>query len=70
METKKLSDSQANVLEKIARRSKMDDWFQIDSNNEVDRDDIVTLIEGATDSDFEALSPSDMNCLANLLINL
>lgn len=68
MRKQTLSESQAQVLEKIAHRSKMDEWFQIGENGIVTERDIITLIEGATEYDFEVLSPKEMCILANILI--
>lgn len=68
MRKQTLSESQAQVLEKIAHRSKMDEWFRIDENGIVAERDIITLVEGATDYDFEVLSPKEMCILADILI--
>lgn len=55
---------QANILEKIAKRSKMDDWFMVredqDHNLFVYLEDITTLIEGTTPYDLETLDSLDV----------
>ena len=68
MRKQTLSESQAQVLEKIAHRSKMDAWFSVDENGIVAERDIITLVEGATEYDFEVLSPKEMCILADILI--
>ena len=68
MRKQTLSESQAQVLEKIAHRSKMDEWFRIDENGIVAERDIITLVEGATDYDFEVLSVKEMHTLIDILI--
>jgi hypothetical protein len=46
----------------------MDEWFKIDENGAVNERDIITLVEGATEYDFEVLSPKEMCILADILI--
>lgn len=76
----KLLQAQADVLEKIAERSKMDCWFSVSYYNEpveeehnvyvgdVREKDINDLIDGATEYDIETLTQDDVYCLMNLLI--
>ena len=64
----KLTTNQANVLEKIAKRSKMDDWFMIGDSLEVREKDINDLMDGATDYDLETLDSHDVYNLVNVLI--
>ena len=68
MRKQTILESQAQVLEKIHHRSKMDEWFRIDENGVVTERDIITLVEGATEYDFEVLSPKEMCILADILI--
>lgn len=72
----KLSKQEINVLEKIARRSKMDTWFAIDDfgkaidleNTDTKENDVIkTLIEGVTEYDIEELTPSERLILLSLL---
>lgn len=66
----KLTEAQAIALDKIATRSKMDDWFSIDENLIVREIDIHTLIEGTTQYDIETLDMQDVYVLFNLLNNI
>lgn len=66
----KLTEEQANALDKIATRSKMNDWFYIDENLIVREIDIHTLIEGTTEYDMGALNMQDVYVLINLLNNI
>lgn len=64
----KLSAFQKNVLEKIAKRSKMDSWFKVDDSLEVREADVNTLMDGATPYDLETLDNNEVYFLVNLLI--
>lgn len=66
----KLTEEQAIALDKIATRSKMNDWFSIDENLIVREIDIHTLIEGTTEYDMGALNMQDVYVLINLLNNI
>mgnify|MGYP003300132134 FL=1 len=66
----KLTEEQAIALNKIATRSKMNDWFYIDENLIVREMDIHTLIEGTTEYDIGALNMQDVYVLFNLLNNI
>ena len=59
-----------DILEKIAKRSKMDAWFMINNNNVASRKDIHTLFEGATTWDLEKLTPDETYVIVNLLLKL
>ena len=59
-----------DVLEKIAKRSKMDAWFMINNDNVVSRKDVHTLFEGATTWDLEKLTPDETYVIVNLLLKL
>ena len=74
-----LTDIEANVLEKLAMRAKMD-WFWIDERNRV-RDSatrrvistkrtIQTIIEGLTEYDICILSSEDTHTLLYLVSRL
>ena len=71
-----LTDSEIAVLEKLARRSKMDAWFAIDDAGKVvdledcstgERQAIKTFVEGFTEYDIEGLSASETLTLLTLL---
>ena len=64
----KLSLPQVAVFEKIAKRSKMDDWFGVDETQEVREKDINDLMDGATDYDLDTLSGEEVYHLVNVLI--
>lgn len=66
----KLTEEQAIALNKIATRSKMNDWFSIDENLIVREIDIHTLIDGTTEYDMETLNSQDVYVLINLLNNI
>ena len=66
----KLDIREIDVLEKIAKRSKMDVWFMINNDNVVSRKDIHTLFEGATTWDLEELSPDETYIIVNLLLKI
>jgi hypothetical protein len=66
----KLTEEQAIALDKIATRSKMNDWFYIDENLIVREMDIHTLIDGTTEYDIGALNMQDVYVLFNLLNNI
>lgn len=59
-----------DVLEKIAKRSKMDDWFMINNDNVASRKDVHTLFEGTTTWDLEGLTPDETYIVVNLLLKL
>ena len=79
---KQLTDEEYNVLNKIARKTKMDCWFSIKQDcHGVDyiydlegkkriclRTGIGELIEGVTDNDY--LTPEEDYCVRGLLIKL
>lgn len=67
----KLNAIQANALEKIARRSKMDCWFSIKWANDeisVKESDVNTLFDGSTEYDIESLSTVEVLNLFSLLL--
>lgn len=64
-----LTDNQREVLEKIARRSKMDSWFQA-GNNTVATKDIRTLLDGATPHDVETLTPAEVTTVIDILLKV
>ena len=66
----KLTEEQAIALNKIATRSKMNDWFSIDENLIVSEIDIHTLIDGTTEYDMGILNIQDVYVLINLLNNI
>lgn len=66
----KLTEEQAIALNKIATRSKMNDWFFIDENLIVSEIDIHTLIDGTTEYDMGILNIQDVYVLINLLNNI
>ena len=66
----KLGIREIDVLEKIAKRSKMDDWFLINNDNIVSKKDIRTLLDGATIWDLEGLSPDETYIIVNLLLKI
>lgn len=66
----KLTEEQAIALDKIATRSKMNDWFSIDENLIVREIDIYTLIDGTTEYDMGTLNIQDVYVLINLLNNI
>ena len=66
----KLTEEQAIALNKIATRSKMNDWFSIDENLIVREIDIHTLIDGTTEYDMVILNIQDVYVLINLLNNI
>ena len=59
-----------DVLEKIAKRSKMDAWFMINNDNVASRKDVHTLFEGTTTWDLEELTPDETYVIVNLLLKL
>lgn len=59
-----------DVLEKIAKRSKMNDWFLINNDNVASRKDVHTLFEGTTTWDLEELTPDETYVIVNLLLKL
>lgn len=65
-----LHGNEIHTLEKIARKSKMDDWFSIDENNELEYDDLYDLVDGATECDVEDLNHTEMLDIINLLNRL
>ena len=74
MRTIKLTQKEEKAFGKIAKRSKMDDWFQPTAENEdgsayYREIDINTLIDGATEYDVETLTPSEFLTIANVLIH-
>ena len=66
----KLTEEQAIALNKIATRSKMNDWFSIDENLIVREIDIHTLIDGTTEYDMGTSNSQDVYVLINLLNNI
>lgn len=66
----KLTEEQSIALDKIATRSKMNDWFSIGENLIVREIDIHTLIDGATQYDIGVLNMQDVYVLLNLLNNI
>lgn len=66
----KLTEEQSIALDKIATRSKMNDWFSIDENLIVREIDIHTLIDGVTQYDIGVLNMQDVYVLLNLLNNI
>ena len=79
MNTKlQLSHTEVLVLEKLARRSKMDCWFYADENGKViDLEEnsrtigtkraCKALVEGLTEYDIACLNPEEIITLLNLL---
>lgn len=71
MRKKLLTEEQAKVLEKIAHRSKMDDWFSVKENDKgepwVYEKDINSLVDGLTEYDIETLSKGEYLRLMNLV---
>lgn len=65
-----LTNSETEVLEKIAKRSKMDCWFNVNDDLSVRERDIKTLIEGITPYDVETLSPNEVVILTSVLYKL
>lgn len=65
-----LTNSETDVLEKIAKRSKMDCWFKVNDNLSVRERDIKTLVEGITPYDVETLSPNEVVTLTSALYKL
>lgn len=65
-----LTNSETNVLEKIAKRSKMDCWFKVNDDLSVRERDIKTLVEGITSYDVETLSPNEVVILTSVLSKL
>lgn len=82
MNTKlQLSHTEVLVLDKLARRSKMDSWFGIDENHNVyDRENknrkvsarnaCKTLIDGLTTYDIEVLDKEETLTLINLALRV
>lgn len=77
----KLSQTQQEVLKKIARRSKMDCWFDINENGEIrdlendgkiisPRKACRELLEGATVFDLKDLDKYEVYSLLNLALKL
>lgn len=64
-----LRDNQVQVLEKIARRSKMDAWFEI-KNNTVKIADIRTLLHNATAYDLETITPEEMTTIIDIVFKV
>ena len=74
MRTIKLTSEQEEAFGKIAKRSKMDCWFQPtaedkDGSTYYREIDINTLIDGATEHDVETLTPNEFLTIANVLIH-
>ena len=65
-----LTNSETDVLEKIAKRSKMDCWFKVNDDLSVRERDVKTLVEGITPYDVETLSPNEIVTLTNALYKL
>ena len=65
-----LTNSETDVLEKIAKRSKMDCWFKVNDDLSVRERDVKTLVEGITPHDVETLSPNEVVTLTNALYKL
>lgn len=63
-----LNENEVQVLEKIAKRSKMDDWFKVEETNLVKERDINDLIDGVTDYDVSTLDPEEVETLCKTLI--
>lgn len=64
-----LKDNQAQVLQKIARRSKMNTWFDI-KDNKVNKADIKTLFEGATAYDLETVTPDEIVTIIDIMFSI
>lgn len=64
-----LSPEQAKALEKIALKSKMDDWFRIHDNTYAYEKDINDLIDGATEYDISSLNTKETLDVMNVLIH-
>lgn len=66
-----LSPEQANAIEKIATKSKMDDWFRIhdDENTWAYEKDINDLIDGATEYDISNLNSKETLDVMSVLIH-
>lgn len=64
-----LKPNQAEVLEKIARRSKMDAWFSLEGCTG-DKKDIRTLFEGATAYDLDTITPNEMVTIIDLIFKI
>lgn len=64
-----LNAQQIEVLEKIARRSKMDAWFSL-NNNIGKKEDIRTLFEGATAHDLETVTSEEMVTIIDLIFKI
>ena len=66
-----LNSAETDVLEKIAKRSKMS-WFivKIDKDNKMSvmEKDINDLMDGATSYDLETLTPCEVHTLVNILL--
>ena len=65
-----LTNSETDVLEKIAKRSKMDCWFKVNDDLSVRERDIKTFVEGITPYDVETLSPNEVVTLTSVLSKL
>lgn len=74
-----LNNAEINVLEKLARRSKMDSWFRIDEHGHInnpdepsdsEQTDLLTFFEGLTDYDLEILEKDELITIVNLLTNI
>ena len=65
-----LTNSETDVLEKIARRSKMDCWFKVNDDLSVRERDVKALVEGITPYDVETLSPNEIVMLTSMLYKL
>lgn len=64
-----ITKRQIDVLEKIARRSKMDDWFEIKSSK-VNKADIRTLLNNVTSYDVETITPDELVTLIDLIFKV
>ena len=75
-----LNASEANVLSKLAERSKMDCWCNVDGNVIRDRENgnrvmssrnaVRQLIDGLTGYDVETLAPTEVVTLLNLAVKV
>lgn len=66
-----LNATEAAVLEKIAKRSKMDDWFRVVENGATlcARElDINTMMDGCTPYDLSNLNETEVYTLVNILL--
>ena len=76
-----LNDSEINILDKLAKRSKMDCWFLIDDKGRVrnlenysrimsTKKAVRQLTDGLTQYDIEGLTSNEVVTLLNLLLRL